>query len=318
MAVAVSYPGVYIEEIPSGVRTITGVATSIGAFVDFFRMGPMNEAVQVFSFADVESNFGGLDARSEASYALRQFFLNGGSEAYVVRVMSGTSANQAAAAAIALENQVGGSSLLTVTAADPGAWGNYVRLDVDYNTTAPTTLFNLTVTEISSSGGSSSVVATEKYQNVVIDPTQSNDVAAMVNSASQLIGISESGTTGERPAQTGTASEAIALSGSTLVAVGTNTPLGLSTTDTMEVALGTNALGTTASLGTVPTTLSGLASTLQTLIRGIQVSGSAALPNATVAIAGSASTQASVNCKVRYRESGGLRRPVGLRDRLGE
>jgi len=29
MPVAVSYPGVYIEEIPSGVRTITGVATSM-------------------------------------------------------------------------------------------------------------------------------------------------------------------------------------------------------------------------------------------------------------------------------------------------
>ena len=33
MPVAVSYPGVYIEEIPSGVRTITGVATSITAFL---------------------------------------------------------------------------------------------------------------------------------------------------------------------------------------------------------------------------------------------------------------------------------------------
>src|SRR5215218_2485284 len=48
----------------------------------------MNRAVQVFSFADFERTFGGLDGRSEAGYAIQQFFLNGGSEAWVVRVAS--------------------------------------------------------------------------------------------------------------------------------------------------------------------------------------------------------------------------------------
>ena len=51
--VQVSYPGVYVVERPSGVRTITGVATSIAAFVDAFPRGPLNEAVQCFSFADL-------------------------------------------------------------------------------------------------------------------------------------------------------------------------------------------------------------------------------------------------------------------------
>src|SRR6266511_3991370 len=86
MPVAPTYPGVYIEEIPSGVRTITGVATSVAAFVDFFKRGPMNKAVQIFNMADFQREFGGLDTRSEASYAIQQFFLNGGTEAYVVRV----------------------------------------------------------------------------------------------------------------------------------------------------------------------------------------------------------------------------------------
>ncbi len=35
--VQVSYPGVYIEEIPSGAHTIAGVATSIAAFIAFFK-----------------------------------------------------------------------------------------------------------------------------------------------------------------------------------------------------------------------------------------------------------------------------------------
>ena len=39
-------PGVYIEEIPSGRRVIRSVSTNIAAFVDFFREGPMDEAVQ--------------------------------------------------------------------------------------------------------------------------------------------------------------------------------------------------------------------------------------------------------------------------------
>src|SRR3954451_13051481 len=93
MPVTLTYPGVYIEEIPSGVRTIVGVATSIGAFVDNFTAGPMNKATRILSLGDFESQFGGLSAASEASYAIQQFFLNGGTEGYVVRVGSKTVAN---------------------------------------------------------------------------------------------------------------------------------------------------------------------------------------------------------------------------------
>src|SRR6266852_913778 len=102
MPVAVTYPGVYIEEIPSGVRTIVGVATSIGAFVDYFAAGPMNKAVRILSLADFENQYGGLDIRSETSYAIQQFFLNGGTEAYVVRVASATATKAPVAAAIGL------------------------------------------------------------------------------------------------------------------------------------------------------------------------------------------------------------------------
>src|SRR5712691_7428146 len=86
MPVTPTYPGVYIEEIPSGVRPITGVATSIAAFVDYFRRGPIDTAVQVLSLADFEREFGGLNALSEASYAVQQFFVNGGSQAWIIRV----------------------------------------------------------------------------------------------------------------------------------------------------------------------------------------------------------------------------------------
>ena len=72
-------------------------------------------------------------------------------------------------------------------ATDPGAWGNSVRLDVDYDTTDPATLFNLTVTELATVNGVTSVAATETFRNLVVDPTQPNDAAAVVNASSQLI-----------------------------------------------------------------------------------------------------------------------------------
>jgi phage tail sheath protein FI len=78
MPVKPTYPGVYVEEIPSGVRTIVGVATSVGAFLGTFRKGLIDEAVQLFSFADFEREYGGLERSSDASYAVQQFFLNGG------------------------------------------------------------------------------------------------------------------------------------------------------------------------------------------------------------------------------------------------
>ena len=107
MPITPTYPGVYIEEIPSGVRTITGVATAIGAFVGHFSRGPMNEAVRIFNFGDFEREFGGLRADSEASYAIQQFFLNGGGQAYVVRTAA---AVPGADAAVALQDDNGARS----------------------------------------------------------------------------------------------------------------------------------------------------------------------------------------------------------------
>ncbi|MFD3926705.1 phage tail sheath family protein [Streptomyces sp. NPDC058614] len=80
-----SYPGVYIEEIESSVRPITGVETSVTAFVGLALKGPMTPTA-VESWADFEELFGGLWDGSDMSYAVFQFFLNGGTEAVVVRV----------------------------------------------------------------------------------------------------------------------------------------------------------------------------------------------------------------------------------------
>ena len=79
-------PGVYIEEVPFKSHPIEGVPTSTAAFIDIFEEGPISKAVKIDCFADFERVFGGLHPRSEASYAIRQYYLNGGRVAWVVRV----------------------------------------------------------------------------------------------------------------------------------------------------------------------------------------------------------------------------------------
>src|SRR6476620_5277352 len=134
MPVQTTYPGVYIEEIPSGVRTITGVATSITAFIGRALMGPLDEPTIINSFADYERQFGGLWSESTMSYAVQDFYLNGGSQAVIVRVD-----NNAGTAEIGLST--GGSSpndLLILEAYSPGSWGSALRAEVNYNTADPT------------------------------------------------------------------------------------------------------------------------------------------------------------------------------------
>lgn len=89
-----TYPGVYIEEIPSGVRTIVGVATSITAFVGRARRGPVETPVDVFSYDAFARVFGGLWAEATLGYAVRDFFLNGGGLTWPCDV-SGSGAGQA-------------------------------------------------------------------------------------------------------------------------------------------------------------------------------------------------------------------------------
>src|SRR5438270_13637175 len=87
MTVQPTYPGVYIDEIPSGVHTITGVSTSVTAFVGAAFKGPTDTPIQCNNFGDYQSNFGPLDLTSPMSFAVNDFFRNQGGTAYVVRVV---------------------------------------------------------------------------------------------------------------------------------------------------------------------------------------------------------------------------------------
>lgn len=95
MPVTPTYPGVYLQEISSGVRTITGVATSITAFIGRAQRGPTNEAVTINSFGDFERIFGGLWLDSSLGFAVRDFYLNGGSQGIITRLFHPSFASEA-------------------------------------------------------------------------------------------------------------------------------------------------------------------------------------------------------------------------------
>ncbi|KUG20730.1 phage tail sheath protein fi [hydrocarbon metagenome] len=198
MPITPTYPGVYIEEIPSGVRTVTGVATSITAFVGRTPRGPENDPIPVFSYADFERRFGGLHIDFPMTYAIRDFYLNGGSQALVVRMVNG-----GAEASIA----VGG---LNLKAADSGAWGNNLYAAIDYegidadvaerfNVSDPTGLFNLTVAEIVNK----EISRIEQFKNLVWESASPSPrrVDRVLEAESALVKVDADDLPESRPAQ---------------------------------------------------------------------------------------------------------------------
>jgi phage tail sheath protein FI len=124
MPQALTYPGVYVEEVSSGVRTIAGVATSIALFIGWAKKGPTDKAVRVFSFADYEREYGGLDGRTLLGHSVMHFFNNGGADAYIMRLANGGDTSGAAATATA---EAAG---FTFEASSPGEWAHAYKVRV--------------------------------------------------------------------------------------------------------------------------------------------------------------------------------------------
>ncbi|MFD7233790.1 phage tail sheath family protein [Streptomyces syringium] len=197
MPVQPTYPGVYIEELPSSVRTITAVSTSVAAFLGHTRRGPVNRPVTITSFADYERRFGGLASDSAVSYAVQQFFLNGGSVAVVVRVGAAGTGKSAGVTLTSSETEAAADAL-GLTAKEPGVWGSGLRVAVDYDTPKPKETFNLHVFD--SAGGSR-----ESFTGISMDPAHPRYVKALVDSASSLVQVTLA--RGGRPDPVGTVSK---------------------------------------------------------------------------------------------------------------
>ena len=237
MTSEVTHPGVFVEELPSAVHSIPGVPTSITAFMGRAERGPsINDDARpdtIFSFTEYERIFGGLWTHSPMSYAVRDFFLNGGNQAVIVRLFEVSqdpnalpcgdsltalpadgcaviSADAPPAPIEGAESAADSPSIpkapsvhLPLRAANPGSWGNWIRVMVDTNGIGPDVaqvcadygvpladLFNLTVF-CSSPGGR---MQTERFVNLTLAdyagfPTYPNRVDRVVNQQSQFVRV---------------------------------------------------------------------------------------------------------------------------------
>jgi phage tail sheath protein FI len=181
MPTSPTYPGVYLEEIPSGVRTITGVATSIAAFIGRALRGPVNEPITVNSYGDFERTFGGLWVGSTLGFAVRDFYLNGGGQAIIIRLYHAESGAGAKPAQAKLT-----ADSLGLEAANPGFWGNKLRVRVDHNTRPlqpgepADSLFNLTVRD-------GETGAIENFRNVSFAVGHPRQIDKVLLNESQLV-----------------------------------------------------------------------------------------------------------------------------------
>ncbi|RUS45906.1 phage tail sheath family protein [Cohnella sp. AR92] len=130
-------PGVYVEEFDSAGQPLSGVSTSTAGFIGLAERGPIEGLpVLVTSTNDFKRNYGGYLSDNQfgsyryLAYAVDQFFVNGGSRAYIMRVAPSD-------AAVAASND----ALFSVNAKNPGAWGNSVEIHIEPSSKAKTQIY---------------------------------------------------------------------------------------------------------------------------------------------------------------------------------
>ena len=165
-------PGFQVAvEVGAG-QAIARVDTATVAFVGRALRGPVNRPVAIASFAEFQAVFGGLWQPSTLSYAVEQFFENGGRQARVVRVVNG-----GRPATVTLP---AGGSALTLEALCPGT-REFLRAAVDYDNipAGDVDKFNLVVQRVRAPG-SEHVEDQEIYPRLSIDPNSPRHVAVQL------------------------------------------------------------------------------------------------------------------------------------------
>lgn len=190
MPVTPTYPGVYVQEVPSGVRTIAGVSTSIAMFIGAAKKGPMFEPVRCTNYTDFVRAFSADTSAGQLPNYVKLFFLNGGTDCYVMRI-----ANGATPAEVKLKNEASpAAEVLKLSAKDAGLAGENIRAVVNYNTPQPEVTFNLDLFrwEIDSAGNRTKKDA-ESWKGLTMDPASPLFAPAFITQNSKLVSATPGG-----------------------------------------------------------------------------------------------------------------------------
>lgn len=182
-----TYPGVYVEEVSSGVRPITAASTSTAAFIGTAQKGSLTDVKRIFNFTQFQNLYGDFISTSWLAHSVYQFFNNGGSQCYIARVggVGIRTANIVLNDRFTPVNDVLFS--MTVEGVSPGFWGNDIEIRVTDGTIDPGNEFNLDVymgDELS---------PRESFTNLSMDPDAANFVENVTSSSIYISIIVNSG-----------------------------------------------------------------------------------------------------------------------------
>jgi hypothetical protein len=182
-----TYPGVYIEEISSGVRPIEAASTSTAAFVGLAEMGPA-EATRVTSWTEFQRSYGSFFTDSFLAQSVFQFFNNGGRQCYIVRVTR----SDAVVASVTVNNRAATPVPgLTFSAKNAGAWGDSLLLQIENGTLDPGNEFRLSVRRQTDPdvvpANVKDITPLEVFDNLSMDPAAPNYVVSVLSGDSTLI-----------------------------------------------------------------------------------------------------------------------------------
>jgi hypothetical protein len=181
--------GIELAQQSRNSHAIERVSTGVAAFIGRTLKGPVNQALPVHSFGEFQQHFGGLWQPSTLSYAVEQFFENGGGEARIVRVVNGARPPTLTLPA--------GPAALRLVALNPGS-REYLRASVDYDGLTPAEYerFNLVVQRVRTAG-SELVEDQEIYRRVSVEPASGRYVSDVLLE-SRLVRV-EGPVPGQRP-----------------------------------------------------------------------------------------------------------------------
>src|SRR4051812_16167204 len=184
-----TYPGVYIEEISSGVRPIEAASTSTAAFVGLAEKGPA-AATLVTSWTEFVRTYGAFIADGYLAHSVFQYFNNGGRQCYIVRVTR----SNAAIASVTVNNRAATPVAgLTFSAKNQGVWGNALLLQIDDGTLDPGNEFRLSIRQQADPqvvpANVADITPLEVFDNLSMDPAAPNYAVTVLGSDSTLVDV---------------------------------------------------------------------------------------------------------------------------------
>ena len=163
-----TYPGVYVEEVPSGVRPLEGAGTSTAAFFGVAEKGTIDNPQKIFNVTEFRRNYGGFLADQYLAHSVFQFFNNGGTQCYITRLASG-----AIAASIAINDRrspAQAKTAITITTVSKGTWSNKLKVKIKSTTSQDTAkVFDIDVFEENLNPNESPIIL-EAFKDLSIDP----------------------------------------------------------------------------------------------------------------------------------------------------